>query len=154
MTPPSLQAQAKVRCFGSSAALTAEATMLMKAGVNVPTINLEVAPRYGKDVSWDQKIVVQLSDQELPLLCAVFMGYMPSLHLKRPGKGIEISRQPNKMYIKASAGQGKLFALPAPVGDSFRLCALFLKQLKYQSGIEDETLLLAALRGSASLQHV
>ena len=52
----------------------------------VPTINLEVAPREGEHVNWSRKIVIQLSDEELPVLCGVFMGYLPKLHLKRPGK--------------------------------------------------------------------
>lgn len=147
-------ASQKVRSYGSKAALTAEATLIIKEGhTPVPTINLEVAPRSGPDVDWSKKIIVQLSDQELPVLCALFMGYIQTLHFKRPGKGIEIMRQKGGIYIKASAGYGALFALPTGIGDSFKLCALFLGQLKKQSGIEDETLLLAALRGAASLHQ-
>ena len=144
--------QAKVRCFGNRAALTAEATWLTREGVEpVPTMNLEVAPRNGADVDWSKKIVLQLSEQELPLLCAVFMGYLSALHLKRPGKGIELERQTGGIFIKASAGRGTLYALPASPGDAFRLNALFLTRLKQQTRIDDGTLLLAALRGAASL---
>lgn len=109
--------------------------------------------RQGKaqNVNWSRKIVIQLPDQELPVLCGVFIGYIPQLHLKRPGKGIEVERQAGGIYIKASAGQGALYSLPAGVGDSFKLCALFLKQLKRQAGISDETLLLAALRSASTL---
>lgn len=152
MSGHSLSQQEKVRVFGNQAAMTAEATIITKErSAPVPTINLEVAPRKGADVNWEHKIIIQLSDQELPLLCATFMGYMPSLQIKRPGKGIELMRQPGGIYIKASAGRGALYVLPANVGDSFRLCALFLRQLKLQSGLSSETLLLAALRGSTSL---
>lgn len=149
--PPAAQ-QAKVRCYGKHAALTAEATFINKDNTSsVPTINLELAPRIEATVDWKSKIVIQLSEQELPILCCVFMGYRQNMHLKRPGKGIEIVRQQGSIYIKASAGQGRLYALPAPVADSFRLCALFLRQLKLQSEIEDETLMLAALRGVSAL---
>jgi hypothetical protein len=147
-----LSQQAKVRCFGNSAAITAEATVINKdRQAPVPTVNLEIAPREGADVNWSRKIVIQLSDQELPVLCGLFMGYIPRVHFKRPGKGIELERQPGGIYIKASAGHGALFSLPAGIGDSFRLCALFLQQLRLQSGIGDETLLLAALRGASTL---
>ena len=79
--------QPKVKCFGKSAALTVEATVIQKAGnPPLPTINLEVAPRSAERVEWERKIVIQLSDSELPVLCAVLMGYLPELHLKRPGK--------------------------------------------------------------------
>lgn len=145
----SLAAQAKVKCFGSKAALCAEATMAVKQGV--PTVNLEVAPRLAENVDWQRKIVIQLSDSELPLLCALVMGYIPALHLKRPGKGIEIERQDNKLFVKASSGSGNLFVMPVTIGDTFRLATLLLSQLKQQAGFADETLMLAALRGSASL---
>lgn len=82
------------------------------------------------------------------------MGYIPNLHLKRQDKGIELARQANSIFIKASAGYGNLFVLPANIGDSFRLSALTLAQLKLQSGIEDWTLLLAALRGAAALYTI
>ena len=147
-----LSQQAKVRCFGNKAAITAEATFINKDGQPpVATINLEVAPRFGADVDWSKKIVIQLSDQELPLLCGLFMGYIPSLHIQRPGKGIELERQLGNIYIKASSGRGVLYSLPAGIGDTFKLSTLFLKQLKLQSGLQDETLILAALRGAASL---
>ena len=146
--------QPKVKCFGKSAALTVEATVIQKAGnPPLPTINLEVAPRLAERVEWDRKIVIQLSDSELPVLCAVLMGYLPELHIKRPGKGIEVARQPDRLFIRATAGTGNLFMLPVTIGDTFRVSALLLSQLKKQSGLEDETLLLAALRGAASLAH-
>ncbi|MFC1337316.1 MAG: hypothetical protein G8D81_20815 [gamma proteobacterium symbiont of Clathrolucina costata] len=144
--------QPKVKCFGSKAALCAEATFITKdSAPPVPTINLEVAPRIAESVAWDRKVVMQLSDSELPLVCAVLMGYIPKLHLKRPDKGIELERQVNKIFVRASAGSGNLFALPITIGDTFRLSTLLLRQLKAQSGISDETLVLAALRGASSL---
>jgi len=150
-----LSEQAKVKCFGSRAALCAEATI--SAGDSTPptaTINLEVAPMDAGRVGWGRKIVIQLSNSELPLLCAVLLGYLPELALKRPDKGIDIQRQHNKVFVRASAGTNNLFLLPVTIGDSFRLSALALVQLKKQSGISDDTLILAALRGAASLATI
>ena len=146
-----LAKQPKVKCFGSKAALCAEATFSPKDSGGVPTINLEVAPRHGPEVAWDRKIVIQLSDSELPVACSVLMGDIASLHIKRPGKGIEIERQANKLFVRASAGEGNLFMLPVTIGDTFRLSAIMLRQLTKQAGLSDETLVLAALRGAASL---
>lgn len=52
-----LSQQAKVRCFGKSAAITAEATVINKdRQAPVPTVNLEVAPREGADVNWGTRV--------------------------------------------------------------------------------------------------
>ena len=145
---------AQVKCFSQQAALCAEITRLQQSGRELPTINLEVAPRQGETVNWGQKIVLQLSDKELPELCAVLLGYLPSLHLKRPGKGIEVIRQSHKLFIRASQGSGRLYVLPVGMGDTFRLNALLLSALKQQSGLQDETLILAALRGAFTLAQL
>ncbi len=143
----------KVKCFGKQAALCAEKTWLQKQN-NLATINIEVAPRQGESVNWQNKITIQLSDRELPELCAVLMGYLPSIHVQRPGKGVEIIRQSQKLFIRASAGAGRLYVLPVCIGDTFRFSALLLKVLKEQCGLSDETMLLAALRGAATLNRV
>ncbi|AHI32871.1 hypothetical protein [Marinobacter salarius] len=144
--------QAKVRCFGSKAGLTAEATVLLKDGAEpLAALNLEVAPRDGERINWKSKIVLQLGEDDLPLLCCVCLGYLPQAEFKRPTKGISIQRQPGKLFISASQGADKCFALPLPIPQSFQLGALALKQLKQQAGFEDEQLILAALRGAAAL---
>ena len=61
--------QPKVRCFGSNAALTVEATPLLVKGVpHGHTVNLDVAPRQGENVIWARKITVQLSDNPISFL--------------------------------------------------------------------------------------
>lgn len=145
---------AQVKCFGLQAALCAEITRLQQSKRELTTINIEVAPRQGESVNWGQKIVLQLSEKELPELCAVLLGYLPSLHLKRPGKGIEVIRQSHKLFVRASQGPGRLYVLPICIGDTFRLNTLFLSALKQQSGLEDETLILAALRGASTLSQL
>jgi len=142
----------KIKCYGQSSALCAEATFT-QGSESIPTINLEVAPKDGKDYAWARKIIIQLSDNELPLVCCVLMGYIPSVHLKRQTKGIEIRRQKNSLYVKASSGKDNVFALPITIGDTFKLSTIMLKQLIKQTGLESETLVLAALRGAASLYN-
>lgn len=144
--------QAKVRCFGSKAALTAEATYItQEGGVPLAALNLEVAPRQGERIEWNRKIVLQLGEDDLPLLCCVCLGYLPKAEFKRPTKGITIERQPGRIYLAASQGSGTGYALPLPISQSFRLGALALAQLKKQSVCDDEQLVLAALRGAVAL---
>jgi len=144
--------QAKVRCYGSTGALTVEATQLHKNGqICGDTVNLDVAPKEGDGVKWTRKITLQLSDSELPILASVCLGYLPKAHFKRPDKGIVIERQANKMYINATQGAGNNFSLPVPIGQAFQITALVLAQLQKQTELSDGSLLIAALRGSSAL---
>jgi hypothetical protein len=149
----SYQHQTKVKIFGAQAALCAESVILNKEKQRLHSVNLEVAPRHHNGVDWNRKIVIQLSDTELPLACSVLLGYLPSIHFKRPGKGIELERQANRLFVRGSQGPENIFMLPATIGDTFKLSAMMLSQLKQQASMEDDTLLLAALRGAASLYN-
>jgi len=97
------------------------------------------------------EVVLQLGEDDLPLLCCVCLGYLPKAEFKRPTKGITIERQPGRIYLAASQGSGTGYALPLPISQSFQLGALALAQLKKQSVCDDEQLVLAALRGAAAL---
>ena len=144
--------QAKVRCFGSTGALTVEATLLHKKGKACgDTVNLDIAPKNKDGVQWDRKITLQLSDTELPILAAVCLGYLPKAQFKRPDKGIVVERQVNKLYFSATQGAGNNFALPVPIGQTFQITTLLLTQLQKQTQLEDGALLVAAIRGSSSL---
>jgi hypothetical protein len=144
--------QAKVRCFGSTGALTVEATLLQKNGAACgDTVSLDVAPKDSNGVQWDRKITLQLSTTELPILAAVCLGYLPKAQFKRPDKGIVIERQDNKLYVCATQGAGNNFSLPVPIGQAFQIASLLLIQLQKQTQLNDGDLLIAALRGSASL---
>lgn len=147
-----LSHQRKVKCYGRSAGLCAEQTIspAKRDALPLPTINLEVAPRQGAQMDWSRKIVVQLSDSELPQVCALLLGYQRQVELKRPGKGIDIERQAENLFVKATAGAGNLFPLPIGPGDVFRLSALFLEQLQRQSGLTDGALIIAAIRGAST----
>ncbi len=147
---PSLQK--KVRCYSAHAALTAEATSIIRDGQpSVAALNLDVAPRHADQVQWTKKITLQLGEAELPLFAALCLGFLPKVHFKRPTKGIVIERQPNKLFVSATQGQGTAYALPIPIAKSFQLGVLALSQLKKQMSCKDEALLLAALRGAAAL---
>jgi hypothetical protein len=135
-----------VKCFGSNAALTIEATF----NKNVPTLNIEMAQKKGEHFDWANKLVLQLSDTELPMLCSMLLGYSKNISIKRNTKGLEAERQANKIFLKGTSS-GNIFTLPLAPGDVFRVSAFALKQLKCQSGLESETMILAAIRGCSTL---
>src|SRR5690554_6701489 len=88
--------QAKVRCFGSKAALTAEATYItQEGGVPLAALNLEVAPRQGERVEWKRKIVLQLGEDDLPLLCCVCLGYLPKAEFRSEEHTSELQSRPH-----------------------------------------------------------
>ena len=133
--------QEKCKCFGNQAGLCAEA-VVSKSGY--PTVNLEVAPRQGNNMLWDQKVILQMSAQELPILAATLLGYRQSCEFKRQTKGIQIERQASSLFIKAS--EGRILALPVVPGDVFRLSSIVLNQLMKSSPC-NERLMLTALKG-------
>lgn len=144
--------QAKVRCFGSRAALTVEATSLVRKGeLTGQTVNLDIAPRLNEQVDWPRKITIQLSENELPLLACVCLGYLPKIEFKRPGKGVYIERQANRLFVSATSGSGNVFALPLPIGQVFQVSSLILKQLQAHTGLLDGALVISALRGASQL---
>jgi len=155
LSPIDPSQQAKVKCFGNSAAMTVEAVPLISKGLQKGvTINLEVATKIGEKVNWDSKITVQLSEFELPIFASVCLGYLPRCEFKRPGKGIAIERQKGpkgKLYVSATMGKGNCPSLPVPIGQSTLISCLALSQLQKNTNLNDGSLLLAAIRGSAAL---
>jgi hypothetical protein len=151
--------QRKVRIYSKSSALTAEATQYPKDTINVvlqTTLSLDVAPvnknshQSDNDFDWSEKISLQLSPTELPILVGLLLGYLPKCEFKRPTKGIYIERQVGNIYLKASSGSAKQYQMPIPIGHTFQLSAIAISQLQQQCQLNGD-LLIAAVRGACSL---
>ena len=140
----------KARAFGAKAALCIEGTF---DGDGCATVNIELAPREGDSVNWSRKLVFQATQSELVLIAAVMCGFLPSVQISRGTKGLFIERQTNKLFLRATAGSGTLYLLPATIGDTFFLSVLVLERLKLAAGCGDDTL-MAALKGAATLIRV
>ncbi len=143
-----LRNQPKVRVFGSSGALCAEAVV---SQTGYPTVNLEFAIVRDGKAAWDNKMVIQPDSRELPLLAALLIGYRASVSFKRDDKGVELKRQTgNKVYMRASSN-ALLVNVPAVAGDAYQLATLVLDQLAKSSHCGD-SLMLVALRANAGEQ--
>ncbi len=145
------QNREKVRVYAKSAALTAEVSPIIhkergsKDDIGV-TLNLDVAGKGNKGFDWQNKITIQLSENELPEFAALLMGYHDQIKLSRPDKGIEIERQDKALFIKASKQGGGMYAMPVPTPYIFRLNVLVLELLKLQNNTDDGNVIIASLR--------
>lgn len=149
MFDASLQTQPKLHLYGGSAALCLEGT---SRGNGEPTVNLDVAPKPdGRNVEWSRKITVQLSHNELVIVTGILLGYAQSLQCGRPGKGINIARQPGKVYVSASAGSGQIFGVPLTVGDTAKACDFMLSRLVVGSFTGSIEGCIATIRGACAL---
>ncbi len=143
----------KVKVFSRGAALTAEESPLVEGtghdddGSRV-TLNLDVATRLDgqKTFNWADKITVQLSSLELPEFCALLMGYVDQMKALRADKGIELERQKNSIYLKASKQGGGMYTLPITPAAIFKLNVLTLELLKKQNKSNDVNVIIASLR--------
>jgi len=145
----SLRDQPKLHLYGHAAALCFEATY-KKDGF--ATINIDVAPKPDRrQVDWSQKITLQLSSTELVTMTGIFFGFTPKAHFARPDKGIQIERQPGKVYLSASAGSGRIYGLPLTPGDVVRAADFFIARIVEMSLTKDVSAAIASVRGACAL---
>lgn len=149
MQDRNLQAQPKLHIYGGSAALCLEGTF---RGQSEPTVNIDVAPKPdGRNVDWSRKITVQLSHNELVVVTGIMLGYAQSLQCGRPEKGINIARQPGKVYVSASAGSGQIYGVPLSVGDTARVADFLLARITLGSFTGSVEASIASVRGACAL---
>jgi hypothetical protein len=143
----------KVHVYGSGAALCIEAVSVEDSPQSdrSHTVLLEFAKREANTVYWKDKLTFQVSDSELVQLALLVTGYKSLIEIKRGNKGVEIKRQEGQLYFRATQGSGRLFSLPATLGDAFKISSVVLEQLMKMSGLQDAGLVHLALRGTATL---
>lgn len=103
----------------------------------VPTLRFEAAKSVGPrkyDWSKDNKIQIQLTERELPILAAVLLGAQPSCvfdsHGPEKNKALEVHYQPDSknFFVKARHGQN-LVAVPMGKEDAYYVLCLVIKQI-------------------------
>ena len=143
---------AKITCYASEAGMQVEETQRHKDGVPIAeTVTIETWPVMNRSPDMKRKISIQLSQDELPIYAAVLLGYLPRCQFKRPDKGIFIERQKGKIYYKGTAGMGNLFQVPVPIGTTFNMSQLVLKQLTAGLETSSSEFVLAGIKGSSAL---
>lgn len=105
------------------------------------TISLDAAPSTGpKQYDWAQKIRLQLTREELPVLLAVMLGVLPQCEYKNHGpqnnKGFSVQDQGNQYFVRVYSPDG-VRAVPMTPEDAFRVTAMLIKQMrKNYEGLE------------------
>ncbi len=98
------------------------------------TLRIETAEASGtRAYDWANKIAVQLSVKELPLILGVLMGWLPSYkaegHGENNDKGFTIERQAGKFFLSMFQKGKKARAVPVPPGDAYCITSLVIRQM-------------------------
>lgn len=122
----------QVHVYGGKAAACFSADT--KRNSNTRTVRIETAESNGmRSYAWENKIAVQLSVKELPLVLGVLMGWLPAYkaegHGENNDKGFTIERQEGKFFLSMFAKGQKARALPVPPGDAYCITSLLLRQM-------------------------
>jgi len=98
------------------------------------TLRIETAEASGTRVyDWANKIAVQLSVKELPLILGVLMGWLPEYkaegHGENHDKGFTFKRQEGSFFLSMTQKGKKARALPVPPGDAYCITSLVVRQM-------------------------
>ncbi len=122
----------QVHVYGGKAAACFSADT--KRNSTAQTVRIETAESNGtRSYAWENKIAVQLSVKELPLVLGVFMGWLPAYKAEGHGdnndKGFSLERQEGKFFLSMFAKGQRARALPIPPGDAYCITSLLLRQM-------------------------
>lgn len=144
-----------VHVYGSKAALCFEADMTKN---DVPTVALDAALTSGvRQYDWGNKIRLQMTRGELPVVAAVLIGALQRCEFKNHGadnsKGFSMERQQGgKVFIKVFAKDVPLRTVPVMAPDAFYVASLVLRQLQMSNPWLDTTSLMSLVRATQAQQ--
>lgn len=141
--------------YGGKAALSFEADMTRN---DAYTIALDAASTTGpRTYDWKNKIRIQLTRAELPVVAAVLVGARAKCEFKNHGpennKGFSMERQGEKVFIKVFGSNVPVKAVPVEAPDVFYVTTLVIRQLRKNAPWLDPTSitnLLFSTLGTAS----
>jgi len=124
---------AAVHVYGGRFALCFEADTTRQG---FPTVALDATNADGPmQYNWSQKIRLQLTRAEMPVVTAVLLGVLPGCEFKNHGqdkdKGFSMERQQGgRVFVKVFARDQGVKAVPIIPADLFFVSALFIRQLQ------------------------
>lgn len=143
--------------YGGSAALCFNVTLSRQKR---PTISLDAAleiPGQARKYNWQDKITVQLSAQEMPLVYAVLMGYMDKFkgagHGEANEKWFTIEKQQGKMFVSVNRKGSSPRGVPIAAGDLYLVTSLFMRQLQADAPHLSPSLINAMAQRAAFLYN-
>lgn len=128
--------------YGGGAALDFKIGERDKNGSKNYTINIDGAkenPSKKRSFLWDKKVSIMVTQNELPIVAAVFLGLLQkceySSHGKLKNKGFGVENQQGKIYFKVYQGGDNKMSVGVPItsSDAFYVSAMILGQLQKQT---------------------
>lgn len=148
---PKTRRRAQHHVYGGRAALTFE---LDETPAGAPTVALDAANSIGeRQYDWKQKIRVQFTTRELPVVAATLLGILPECQFSNHGpandKGFQITWQGDRQsfFVRVWQGKGNMRAVPMPREDAFYAVQIVLRAIQQASPARlDTTGVIATLR--------
>ena len=133
--PPATTAppdRVQCRVYGGKAALCIEPDETRQGE---PTLRIEAARATApRKYDWRQKLSLQLTREELPVIAATVLGFLTHCEYKNHGpnqdKGLEIVHQGTHLFVRLFQKERGVVAVPVTAADSYALGALCLRQLR------------------------
>lgn len=130
-----------IKSHGTKAAIAvAKTETINKWG----TIIIEAAEKLNgntKAFNWEQKIIVQVTQTELPVVIGALLGYLPAIEYRNHGdtnKGVVIENQGSNYFFKIfEASSKRLIVCPVPIVEAHLMGMLALSQ--YVKNFEEIT---------------
>ena len=133
--PPATTAlpdRVQCRVYGGKAALCIEPDETRQGE---PTLRIEAARATApRKYDWGQKLSLQLTREELPVIAATVLGLLPrsayNNHGPNQDKGLEIVHQGTHLFVRVFQKERGVVAVPVTAADNYALGALCLRQLR------------------------
>ena len=120
----------KHKVFGTKSALHFELDQVRGPDEDVRrhTMRVEAAKKVSgeeKRFDWDNKIIFQFTRQELALVAAALLGWLPRMRFTRPktDKWCEFEVQPGKLFVKVAQGR-RVMAVPIEGSDLYEIALI------------------------------
>ena len=140
--------------YGGKAALSWEADMTRKGDLATVAIDAAMAVAE-RQYDWQNKLRIQITQSELPVVAAVFLGVLPGCEYGQHGadntKGFSLQRQQGgRIFARVFAKDEPLRAVPIEAFDSFRVASLFIRQIRRNMPWLDATAVMGLIRATVT----
>mgnify|MGYP000406447163 CR=1 FL=1 len=132
------EARTSLHVYNARCALTVEPSRNRRGDVH--TINLETAARTGTsgEFSWGDKIVVQVTGQELSDVLAVLLGHLDRVEFRYHGasrdKGYRLFHDDGRVIVQLFAGSRDRHTVTLARGDRLAVAVAAFRQLQRNHG--------------------
>lgn len=121
------------------------------------TVRIEVAEANGnsRQYNWADKVSIQLSQRELPLVLATLMQWVPKFEGKGHGatneKWFTLENQPCKVFLSVNCKGKSARGVPLMAGDTYALCTLIMRQMLLNDPFLSSESLLMLVKTQAAM---